>query len=122
MPAPRIKRVYDAPAADDGWRVLVDRLWPRGIGKDEARIDTWLKDVAPSNELRKRFHARPELWDAFCSAYAAEVAGQPALEALRQQVHERQVTLLYAARDIQHNNAVALARILEKAAPAHGRG
>lgn len=64
---PAIKRAYEPPDAADGTRILVDRLWPRGLARDEAQIDLWLKDLAPSNELRKRFHARPEAWDAFCT-------------------------------------------------------
>lgn len=123
MPAPRLKRVYDAAAEDDGLRVLVDRLWPRGLRKDEARIDHWMKEVAPSDALRKRFHARPEDWEAFRAAYAAELAGNPAMEELRQLAHAQRVTLLYAARDTAHNNARALADLLgKKAAPARGRG
>jgi uncharacterized protein YeaO (DUF488 family) len=112
MPAPRIKRVYDAAADDDGLRILVDRLWPRGISKDKARIDQWMKDVAPSDALRKQFHARPGLWDQFRAAYAAELDGQPALDELRALVKHQHVTLLYAARDPQHNNALALLEIL----------
>lgn len=114
MSAPRVKRVYDEASEDDGVRILVDRLWPRGISRAKARIDHWLKDVAPGDALRKRFHARPELWDAFRAAYADELEGNPALEELRKLARKQQVTLLYAARDTEHNNAVALAKILGK--------
>jgi uncharacterized protein YeaO (DUF488 family) len=69
----RLKRVYEPPAATDGTRILVDRLWPRGISKEKARIDLWLKDIAPSGALRKRFHNKPEYWDAFCEAYYSEL-------------------------------------------------
>ena len=69
----KLKRVYEAPAASDGTRILVDRLWPRGIAKAKAKIDLWLKEIAPSNALRKRFHGHPEDWDAFRTAYAAEL-------------------------------------------------
>ena len=115
MPAPRLKRVYDAAADDDGIRVLVDRLWPRGLSKQAARIDHWMKDVAPSDALRKQFHARPERWPEFRTAYGAELHGNPALDELRKLVHAHRVTLLYAARDTEHNNAVALAQILKDA-------
>ena len=114
MPALRLKRVCDEPGNDDGLRILVDRLWPRGISNAKARIDHWLKDVAPSDALRKRFHARPELWDEFRAAYSDKLEGNPALEELRKLAREQRVTLLYAARDTGHNNAVALAKILGK--------
>lgn len=107
----RLKRVYEPAAETDGTRILVDRLWPRGISKAKAGIDLWLKDLSPSDDLRKRFHARPEQWQAFCAAYAAELAGdapQAALSTLRDNVRKGPVTLLYAARDEQHNNAAAL--------------
>ena len=109
--APRIKRVYEPAAKDDGLRVLVDRLWPRGIAKAKARIDLWLKDVSPSDELRHRFHDRPEKWDDFVAAYGRELEREPASSALaelRGLVRKQPVTLLYAARDEAHNNAVAL--------------
>ena len=106
-----LKRVYEAPVPSDGARILVDRLWPRCIAKDKARIDLWLRDLAPSNTLRKRFHAKPDLWDAFRTAYAEELR-EPEAHAAIQQLLERlskgPVTLLYAARDEDHNNAVAL--------------
>jgi uncharacterized protein YeaO (DUF488 family) len=123
MPVPRIKRVYDAAAEDDGLRILVDRLWPRGLRKETAGIDRWMKEIAPSDALRRRFHARPELWDEFGVAYADEIADNPALDELRQLAREQRATLLYAARDTEHNNARALANILQKKkAPARGRG
>jgi uncharacterized protein YeaO (DUF488 family) len=107
----KVKRVYEAAAKADGIRILVDRLWPRGIAKEKAKIDLWLKEVAPSNALRKRFHAKPEKWDAFLEAYAAELEADEAVEAakeLRGHIRKGTVTLLYAARDEAHNNAVAL--------------
>ena len=105
----RLKRIYEAPAASDGTRILVDRLWPRGIAKDKAKINLWLRDIAPSDALRRRFHGHPEDWDAFRAAYAAELkhAGE-AVKALRGHLRKGTVTLLYAARDEEHNNAVAL--------------
>ncbi|WOS61802.1 DUF488 domain-containing protein [Sinorhizobium fredii] len=116
MASLKLKRVYEAPEASDGARILVDRLWPRGIAKDKARIDLWLKDIAPSDALRKRFHGKPEDWDAFREAYAAELEGeaaQAAVKELRECLGKGPVTLLYAARDKSHNNAVALKRWLE---------
>src|SRR5215510_1821523 len=92
----RLKRVYDAPAAGDGMRILVDRLWPRGIAKDKAKIDLWLKEIAPSHALRRRFHGHPEDWTAFRRAYAAELkdgAAQEAVQALRQHLRKGPVTL-----------------------------
>jgi uncharacterized protein YeaO (DUF488 family) len=107
----KLKRVYEAPAASDGTRILVDRLWPRGIAKDRAKVDLWLKAIAPSDALRKRFHGHPEDWGEFCGAYAAELKGeaaQEAVKALRGHLRAGTVTLLYAARGEEHNNAVAL--------------
>jgi len=113
----KLKRVYEAPAASDGTRILVDRLWPRGIAKDKAKVDLWLKVIAPSDVLRKRFHGHPEDWDDFREAYAAELKGeeaQAAVTALRGRLRARTVTLLYAARDEEHNNAVALKQWLTR--------
>lgn len=112
----RLKRVYEPPAASDGVRVLVDRLWPRGLSKDKARIDLWLKAASPSHDLRKRFHARPEAWDDFRSAYDKELKteeARAAIAGLRQLMRQGPVTLVYAARDESHNNAVALKAWLE---------
>jgi uncharacterized protein YeaO (DUF488 family) len=117
--AAKIKRVYDPPAASDGTRILVDRLWPRGIAKDKAKVDLWLKDIAPSNALRKRFHGHPEDWGAFCAAYGAELeepAAQTVAQELRSHMRKGPVTLLYAARDEQHNNAIALKAWLQRRA------
>ena len=113
----KLKRVYEAPAASDGTRILVDRLWPRGIAKEKAKIDLWLKDIAPSDAPRKRFHGHPEDWDAFRKAYAAELkdAGD-AVKELRRHLRKGTVTLLYAARDEEHNNAVALKQWLGRKA------
>jgi uncharacterized protein YeaO (DUF488 family) len=112
-----VKRIYAPPDAGDGARILVDRLWPRGIAKDRARIDLWLKDIAPSHALRQRFHGKPDDWDAFCAAYAAELdaaAAQAAVRDLRARLRDGPVTLLFAARDESHNNAVALKAWLER--------
>jgi len=112
-----LKRVYESPDDGDGTRVLVDRLWPRGIAKDKARIDLWLKDIAPSHALRKRFHGKPDDWDAFRAAYAVELkdaAARAAVKELRDRLRKGPVTLLYAARDERHNNAVALKAWLQR--------
>jgi uncharacterized protein YeaO (DUF488 family) len=112
-----LKRAYEPPAKGDGCRVLVDRLWPRGVTKVEAKIDLWLKDLSPSAELRKRFHGKPEDWAGFVKAYAAELKGevqQAAVKELRGKMREGKVTLIYAAKDEAHNNAVALRDWLER--------
>jgi len=112
-----VKRVYAPAERRDGLRVLVDRLWPRGISKDKAQIDLWLKDLAPSDALRRRVHADPSAWDAFVIDYAHELQRDPARSAvaeLRKRLREGPVTVLYAARDEIHNNAVALKRLLER--------
>jgi len=112
-----VKRAYEKPSAADGTRVLVDRLWPRGIKKEAAALDAWLKDVAPSDELRRWIHARPELWPAFRKKYLAELAAPAASQALTELYQlaskSRQLTLVFAARDHEHNNAVVLKQLLE---------
>lgn len=111
----RIKRIYDAPARGDGFRVLVDRLWPRGIRKDGARIDAWARELAPSSALRIWFAHDPARWREFGTRYRAELRERVAyLEGLRTQAARRPVTLLYAARDAEHNHAIVLKEVLEK--------
>jgi uncharacterized protein YeaO (DUF488 family) len=115
MSKPRLRRIHEPPHPEDGLRVLVDRLWPRGISRASGRVDLWLKEVAPSAALRRRFHRVPEAWDEFRTAYAEELqapAAQAALDALREAMAKGQVTLLFAARDEARNNAVALAEQL----------
>lgn len=110
----QIKRVYDEPSGEDGTRVLVDRLWPRGLSKDKARVDHWIKDVSPSHELRRRFHGHPERWDEFRDDYFRELDGNPgAVERLSAIAREGTVTLLYASKDERHNNARALKEYVE---------
>ena len=112
----KIKRVYEPTDDGDGVRILVDRLWPRGINKGKARIDLWLKDISPSTELRKRFHGKPDDWEQFRIAYFAELetdAAQAAAKTLREHLKQGPVTLLYAARDETRNNALALRDWLE---------
>ena len=110
-----LKRVYDEPAASDGTRVLVERLWPRGISKARAHIDLWLKEVAPSQELRTWFGHDPEKWTEFRRRYEAELASgeaHQALSTLRDLARQGPLTLVFAARDDQHTNAVVLREIL----------
>ncbi len=107
----KIKRVYDPPEANDGMRVLVDRLWPRGLTKELAKVDVWLKEIAPSHELRRKFHGNPQAWPEFVCAYRLELqqaTAAAATEQLRQYRSQGPVCLLYAARDPTYNNAVAL--------------
>jgi uncharacterized protein YeaO (DUF488 family) len=111
------KRVYDAPAAGDGTRILVDRIWPRGLAKDKAAVDEWLKDVAPSTALRRWFGHDPAKWQEFRRRYAAELAARDdAVAHLRALARRGRVTLVYGARDTAHNNAIALKAYLERAA------
>lgn len=117
-----VKRVYDPPSPEDGTRILVDRLWPRGVTKD--RIGLWLKDIAPSDVLRREFHGNPDRWEEFRAAYAAELGSAPAQAALAILDERRKtgpVTLLYAAKDYTRNNAEALRLWLEDR-DRHGRG
>lgn len=105
----RIKRVYDEPAGDDGFRVLVDRLWPRGLSKEVAALDAWMKEVAPSDALRRWFGHDPARWDAFRRRYAEELDARPeAVAALVEKSRAGTLTLVYAAKDTEHNDAVAL--------------
>lgn len=109
----RIKRAYEAPSADDGTRVLVDRLWPRGVRKADAAIDHWAKELAPSTELRKWFGHDPARWEEFRQRYAAELREQgEALDRLRALAEKGPVTLVYAAHDEEHNDAVVLRDVL----------
>jgi uncharacterized protein YeaO (DUF488 family) len=113
----RIKRVYNPPNSGDGGRVLVDRLWPRGLSRERARIDMWLKEIAPSDALRRRFHGNPAAWEDFKAAYFAELQqppAQPAIRDLLERLSREPVTLLFAARDETRNNAVALKEWLEE--------
>ncbi len=109
----QIKRIYDQPADDDGFRVLVDRLWPRGIKKEDAKVDLWAKQIAPTTELRKWFDHDPTKFDEFRSRYMRELESNP--DAVKQMIDladDRVITLLYAARDTTCNHAVVLRRVL----------
>jgi uncharacterized protein YeaO (DUF488 family) len=115
----RIKRVYQPPDAEDGVRVLVDRLWPRGLSRERAQIELWLKEIAPSDALRRRFHGDPAGWEDFKTAYYAELEQAPAQSAagvLLDRLTNEPVTLLFAARDETRNNAVALKEWLDERA------
>ena len=106
----RVKRVYDAASPEDGVRILVDRLWPRGLSKDRAHVDKWIRDVAPSNTLRKWFGHDPSRWAEFRRKYVAELrTNRAATEPIRTLARRQDVTLLFGARDEAHNNAVVLA-------------
>jgi uncharacterized protein YeaO (DUF488 family) len=110
-----IKRVYEKPAKADGWRVLVDRLWPRGMKKEAARVDVWMKDVAPSTALRKWFGHEPEKWSEFQKRYRRELERKTEfLAELKKMAKEHgTLTLLYGAKDEEHNDAVVLASVLK---------
>jgi uncharacterized protein YeaO (DUF488 family) len=111
----KVKRIYDPPSRGDGKRILVDRLWPRGVKKDEAKIDEWLKGIAPSDALRKWFGHDPEKWPAFRDKYKKELKEKGELVGqLRIEAKKRNVTLLYSAKDAEHNNAVALKEFIER--------
>lgn len=112
----RIKRVYETPSRDDGFRVLVDRLWPRGLKKEEAKVDLWLKEIAPSNELRKWFSHDPSKWEEFRKRYREELKrNRETLERLIEIIKEKKkVTLLYSARSPKYNNAVVLLEVVEE--------
>lgn len=111
----KVKRVYDPPSPEDGKRFLVDRLWPRGVKKETLQVDGWLKDVAPSDELRRWFGHDPAKWEEFQRRYFAELEAKPdAWRPLLQAAWQGNVTLLFSARDEVHNNAVALKNFLEQ--------
>jgi uncharacterized protein YeaO (DUF488 family) len=112
-----IKRIYEPGSSNDGMRVLVDRLWPRGLTKADAAIDEWLRDLAPSNELRRWYHARPDEWQSFRKKYLLELSqpeAQDSLHQLYQLAHKRKrLTLLFSSKNETHNNAVVLKELLE---------
>jgi uncharacterized protein YeaO (DUF488 family) len=111
----KVKRVYQEPSEDDGERVLVERLWPRGLSKERAAVDLWLKDVAPSAELRQWFNHDPAKWEEFRQRYWRELGHNPeAVALLRKKGRAGTVTLVYAARDEEHNGALALQQFLKR--------
>lgn len=113
----RLKRVYESPSSDDGVRILVDRVWPRGIAKDRIKIDRWLKEIAPSNELRKFFAHESARWPEFVARYRHELQSPANLEMLDELAalaRKGTVTLLYGARDTEHNQAVVIREVLAR--------
>ncbi|WP_205341423.1 DUF488 domain-containing protein [Denitrificimonas caeni] len=105
----KIKRVYAEPSDEDGRRILVDRLWPRGLTKEKARVDLWLKEIAPSTELRKWFAHDPSKWDEFQKHYLSELKeNKDAIQALKDALKKGRVTLVYGAKDQEHNDAVVI--------------
>jgi uncharacterized protein YeaO (DUF488 family) len=111
----RIKRIYDPPSPQDGFRILVDRLWPRGLTKEKARVDWWVKDIAPSNKLRKWYGHDPEKWGEFKRRYYEEIGSQQEpLELLLKKAEQGTITLLYGSKEEKLNNAVALKEYLER--------
>lgn len=113
--AVKVKRIYDAPAGSDGKRILVDRLWPRGLTKEKAHIDLWLKEIAPSTELRQGFHQGVFGWEEFVKSYKQELSrNTTALRTLKKVVEEGPVTLLTAAKDEGRNHAWVLVDFMEK--------
>ena len=117
LPVPEVdvalKRIYEEPAAADGMRLLVDRVWPRGVSKKRAALDGWLRELAPSTALRKWYGHDPARWNEFRTRYRAELRSQrPAMESLRRLATGRRVTLLYAARDTSHSNAAVLRELV----------
>ena len=115
--AVQLRRAYEAPQPDDGRRVLVERLWPRGVRKEDLRLDAWLKELAPSDALRRWFGHDPARWEEFQRRYREELrsaGAQQLLAELAEQAHSGNVTLVYSARDEAHNNAVILRDIIER--------
>ncbi len=111
----QLKRAYDDVESGDGTRILVDRMWPRGVSKAKLQIDHWLKDISPSSDLRKWFGHDPERWEGFQKAYRKELAGEPeGLQTLREAADNGKITLVFAAKDREHNNAVVLKQLLEE--------
>lgn len=109
----RLKRAYEPPSEMDGYRVLIDRLWPRGVKKEDLALDAWLKEIAPSTELRKWFAHDPEKWQEFCTRYVSELQQkEDAIATLREKSQSGTLTLVFSAKDIQHNDAVVLKQYL----------
>lgn len=117
----QIKRAYEKPAKEDGFRVLVDRLWPRGLKKEDAKIDLWLREAGPSTELRKWFSHDPAKWDEFKKCYYEELSAKDdILEPIKKEAKKQTVTLVYGSKEERYNNAVALKELLSRK-PAKAR-
>jgi uncharacterized protein YeaO (DUF488 family) len=111
----RIKRAYEPPTASDGYRVLIDRIWPRGVTREEANLDEWARELAPSSELRRWFGHDPTRFEEFRRRYTEELGGQQGkLRELRRRARKGTMTLVYGARDTKHNDAVVLAEVLRR--------
>lgn len=111
----KIKRIYEDPSSNDGYRILIDRIWPRGVSKEDAKLDDWNKDIAPTAKLRKWFDHDPDKFEEFTKKYRKELDGKKeGLEEIRRKAKDRTVTLLYGAKDTEHNQAVVLQNVLEK--------
>lgn len=110
----QIKRAYEAASPDDGYRVYIDRLWPRGLSHETFHYDSWDKQIAPSTELREWFHQDPDgRWEEFCRRYEAELTSNPAFRSLKSEIADKpEVTLLYSSHDQEHNNAVVVQSLL----------
>ena len=109
----KIKRIYEDVSPNDGYRILVDRIWPRGVSREEAKLDDWKKEIGPSNELRKWFGHVPDKFDEFVKRYTKELEGKKEdLAEIRNLAKDRTVTLLYGAKDTEHNQAVVLQKLL----------
>ncbi|HZT53780.1 MAG TPA: DUF488 family protein [Gaiellaceae bacterium] len=112
------KRVYDPPAPGDGYRILIDRLWPRGLPREQAKLDEWARDLAPSDELRRWFGHRPERFEEFRRRYLDELRGHAdRIGELRRRARTGTLTILYAARDAEHSNAAVLAQLIRRGFP-----
>lgn len=110
----KIKRIYDPPGVEDGFRILVDRLWPRGLSKEKAKVDLWLREISPSNELRKWYGHDPQKWGEFKKRYSREIAGKGEdLDLLVQKAKEGTVTFLFSSKEEKLNNAAALKEFVE---------
>ena len=121
-PDVRPKRVYEAPASSDGYRVLIDHVWPRGMSHARARLDEWARELAPSDQLRTWFDHRPERFEQFRSRYRDELAARSdRLDELRRRAATGRVTIVYAARDRDHNNAIVLAELLREDSVCRGK-
>lgn len=110
----KVKRIYDDPSKNDGYRILIDRIWPRGVSKEDAKLDDWNKDIAPSDKLRKWFDHDPDKFDEFANKYRKELDDKKEdLTEIRKKAEEQTVTLLYGAKDTEHNQAVVLQNVLK---------
>jgi len=119
----RLKRAYDAAESADGYRVLIDRLWPRGVSRERAKLDEWDKELPPSTELRQWFGHEPSRFDEFRRRYIEELRDQrPRLAVLRRRARDGTLTLVYSAHDTEHNDAVVLAEVLRRGLPSTGKG